>query len=265
MPFRQLSVELLIISAIGLVLGMLGPFGTYTIPLAFRLLYWTGFILVGYAIFRPVTHAASWLTQITVVPLWAAIILATAVAALPLAFLIGFAMNGMRVAGPLLGSDFAALYLQCAGIGIAIFLLMRLVFPRSSEDQPGHDVPDKWPQKQSEAQQMETAQPSQQAKLHNRLPPGFPDEIFALHIEDHYVRVHAAQRSEMLLMRFSDAIDEMDMIEGMQVHRSWWVAKAAVTGVKRQGRNVKLVLSNNMEIPVSRSHIARLKQSGWIS
>ena len=58
---KRISVEILVIAGIGLVLGLLGPFGTYPMPLALRLAYWIGFILIGYAIFRPITKIAGWL------------------------------------------------------------------------------------------------------------------------------------------------------------------------------------------------------------
>ncbi len=259
MLVQRISVELLVIAVVGLLLGLLGPFGTYAMPLALRLAYWIGFILIGYAIFRPVTRAAEWLTDITAIPLWVAIIMAAAIAALPLALLIGFAINGMRFERPMLSSGFPVLYMQCTGIGVAIFGLMRLVFPRQEIDQKHRDAT----ANQQAAADPATTSHIQITSLHNRLPAGFPD-ILALSIEDHYVRAHSFSGSEMLLMRLSDAITEMDGVEGMQVHRGWWVAKAAITGSRRRERNLKLLLSNSMEIPVSRSFAAKLKQTGWI-
>jgi hypothetical protein len=34
-------------------------------------------------------------------------------------------------------------------------------------------------------------------------------------------------------MRLSDAVAELEGIEGAQTHRSWWVAKMAVEGAQR--------------------------------
>ena len=98
----------------------------------------------------------------------------------------------------------------------------------------------------------------------DRLPAGFPTDILALSVEDHYVRVHTLGRSEMILMRLADAISEVSGLDGLQVHRSWWVAKDSIISAKRDGRNLRLVLSNGLEIPVSRSNVGKLKQTGWI-
>lgn len=257
---QRLSVELLVIAGIGLILGLLGPFGTYPMPLPLRLLYWVGFILVGYAIFRPITRAAGWLHEQSRIPLPVAIMMAVAVAALPLTILIGFAISGMQWGTYLTGSAFGLLYLQCAGVGVGIFLLMRLIFPADRRQMTREPAPVSGPVSSGTSVQPQSVS----TKLHDRLPPGFPPAILALGVEDHYVRVHTADRSEMLLMRLSDAIDEMDGIEGERTHRSWWVARDAVRTSRRDGRNLRLILHNGLEVPVSRTSVAKLKQLGWI-
>ncbi len=259
---RWVAVELLVMALIGLVFGFLGPFGTYAMPVAMRLAYWVGFIIVGYAIFRPVSISAGWLRESIGIPVWTAELMATAVAALPLTFLIGFAISGMRFDPDVLGDRFVLLYLQCAAIGFGIFLFMRLLFGAEeagehvSDDRLEPDQPKKEPVKQ-------TVKPVQ-TQLHDRLSPGFSSPIIALGVEDHYVRVHSAERSEMLLLRLSDAIRETKPLEGMQVHRSWWVSRDAIVTSKREGRNLRLSLSGGLEVPVSRAYVTKLKQTGWI-
>lgn len=83
-------------------------------------------------------------------------------------------------------------------------------------------------------------------------------------MEDHYVRVHTAMGSELVLMPLTQAIGYLDGVEGLQVHRSWWVAKAAVTGVVEDGRNLRLTLTGGLSAPVSRARISRLRAAGWI-
>ena len=173
-------------------------------PLPMRLLYWVGFILVGYAIFRPITHAAGWLHAQSRIPLPVAITMAVAVAALPLTILIGFAISGMRWGAYLSGPAFGLLYLQCAGVGVGIFLLMRLIFPADQRQTPRESAPVSGPANGAMPVQSQDVR----TKLLGRLPTGFPPAILALGVEDHYVRVHTADRSEMLLMRLSDAIAE---------------------------------------------------------
>lgn len=254
---RSIAVELFITAAIGLVMGFLGPFGTYMMPLGWRLAYWVVFIVIGYAVFRPISICAVWLQDAIAIPKWTAVLIGTAIAALPMTFLVGFAMAGMRFDPALMGHRFLALYLQCAAIGFGIYMLMQLIF-RTNQ---GADAPT---DNMSEAPEEAGPKPAVRTVLHGRLPIGFPDSILALSVEDHYVRVHANDQNEMLLMRMRDAIPETQPIEGMQVHRGWWVARHAIAKSRRDGRNLKIILTNGLEIPVSRSYAGALKQMGWI-
>ncbi len=66
------------------------------------------------------------------------------------------------------------------------------------------------------------------------------------------------------LMRLSDAIAELQGIEGAQVHRSWWVARTAIVEAVRGDGRATLTLKDGAEVPVSRTYARLLRQSGWI-
>ena len=89
-------------------------------------------------------------------------------------------------------------------------------------------------------------------------------ELYALSAEDHYVRVHTSKGDELVLMRFSDALLETGDVDGLQIHRSWWVAKAAITEVKSKGRSAEITLKNACKAPVSRNERKRIRELGWI-
>ena len=91
-------------------------------------------------------------------------------------------------------------------------------------------------------------------RLARRLEAGRRGEIWAISVRDHYVDVHTSLGKSSLLMRFSDAIDEVDCVEGAQVHRSHWVAWAGVEAVDRAGGKVILQLKTGQQIPVSRNN-----------
>ena len=52
--------------------------------------------------------------------------------------------------------------------------------------------------------------------------------IRAVQAEDHYLRLHTDRGSDLILMRLSDAVSELEGLEGARTHRSWWVAREAV-------------------------------------
>ena len=82
-------------------------------------------------------------------------------------------------------------------------------------------------------------------------------------MEDHYLKVLAADHNAMLLMSLSDAIALMPADSGLQVHRSWWVARHAVLRARRDGRNLTLVLRGDRIVPVSRANHAVIREAGW--
>lgn len=87
--------------------------------------------------------------------------------------------------------------------------------------------------------------------------------LYAVSAEDHYLRLYTSKGADLILMRLSDAIAELEGIEGAQTHRSWWVARDAVEGVKREGVKLTLLLKGGVEAPVSRPNIKPLRQAGW--
>jgi hypothetical protein len=90
-----------------------------------------------------------------------------------------------------------------------------------------------------------------------------PGEILALKVEDHYVRIYTAAGSSLMLMRLSDAMAEMDGVEGLRVHRSWWVSRRAVVDLQLDGRGGRLVLSNGLHVPIARSTLGHVRAAGW--
>ena len=88
-------------------------------------------------------------------------------------------------------------------------------------------------------------------------------KIRAVQAEDHYLRVHTDAGEALILMRLTDAVAELAGIEGARTHRSWWVARAAVTGARRSEGRVVLELACGLEVPVSRRLARSLREDGW--
>jgi hypothetical protein len=56
-------------------------------------------------------------------------------------------------------------------------------------------------------------------------------------MQDHYIDIRTDRGGTLLLMRLADAIAETNVVDGLQIHRSHWVAKNAVQGaVRKEGR-----------------------------
>jgi LytTr DNA-binding domain len=116
------------------------------------------------------------------------------------------------------------------------------------------------PSTQTHAAAPSAAPPKFLARLPVKLQGG---ELFAVEAEDHYLRLHTSLGQDLILMRLADAIAELEGLEGAQTHRSWWVAKAAVSDVERGDGRATLTLKDGAEVPVSRGFARQLRAAGW--
>jgi hypothetical protein len=89
-------------------------------------------------------------------------------------------------------------------------------------------------------------------------------ELWAVEAEDHYLRLHTSRGQDLILMRLADAVDELEGIEGAQVHRSWWVARDAIADARRGDGRAMLTLKDGSEVPVSRTYARVLRDRNWI-
>jgi hypothetical protein len=88
-------------------------------------------------------------------------------------------------------------------------------------------------------------------------------EVWAVEAEDHYLRLHTSKGQDLILMRLSDAIAELEGIEGSQTHRSWWVARDAIVEAQRGDGRAVLTLKDGAKVPVSRAYARLLRGDGW--
>ncbi len=106
--------------------------------------------------------------------------------------------------------------------------------------------------------------PPKPVRFLERLPPRLRGaDLHAIEAEDHYLRLHTSRGQDLILMRLGDAVDELEGLEGAQVHRSWWVAKSAVADVRRGDGRAVLTLKDGIEVPVSRTYARQLRAAGW--
>ena len=281
---RRIIIDLAVMSVIGVFLAIIGPFGSIAAPLPERLVTWLGFAWLGYACYRPMQTVVSWGERALALPRWGMLTATCLVATVPMTFAV-LAVNmlpsgewrwpGLEV---LVGTYFSVLV-----IGSAVTVLFNVVQGRPAEaspaaapmpvSQPAAPSPPPPPPPPAPVSEPATipappAPPPLAASaphpLLDQLPPELGSQIIALEMEDHYVRVHTMLGSALVLMRLRDAVALVGEIEGMQVHRSWWVARGAVEEVLREGRNVRLRLPRGIEAPVARAQVAPLRDARWI-
>lgn len=261
--WRKLVLDLAVMAGIGVVLAVIGPFGTFETGLPVRLAYWTSLAVAGYAFYRPIGWLIEHHGRKIDLPTWLLWTGACLIATVPMSLVVA-AVDRLPYGQPFPPFEVLAVnYGYVLVIGAIVTLLFFLFDSDRAAAAQAKAL--RLPELVSVSVPAPVSEPAPAVgRFLERLPPHLGTDLIALEMEDHYVRAHTVLGSELILMRLRDAIAELDGIEGLQVHRSWWVARHAVEDVRRDGRNLRLVLPGALEAPVARANVAVLKEQGWI-
>ena len=249
---RRLLLELWAMLLLASIVGFMGPFGTYDDEgLVSRIVHWWQLLMGAYVLIRPIIIALGQLAAKSDLPKQTVVFWGVVVASVPLAILWrNVGQDEFRELDGYAGLLPFSLFCALAVLGVtqwALYADRRLAGAPSSRPPP---LP--------EAEESAAPEPDTKPALAKRLSPNFVGDIIALQSEDHYVRVHGQQGSELILIRLRDAIAEMEGVDGWQVHRSWWVARRGVVSAAPSGRSWALTLENGNTALVARDMVERL-------
>ena len=231
---------------LGLLLGFAGPFASNPpLGLLVRLVFWAGMVVVGYgaALVAGKLIPATSITH----PGFRLVAVALASAA-PLTFIAAWIVPLLRPGHVYRPLQLPALF----GVVAAVQLVVVFILLRSPATAPAQPV---------EENGQAAAPKAFPRTLLSRVPSRLGDQILALEAEDHYLRVHTALGSDLILMRLSDAVNAFGSDLGLQVHRSWWVAHDAIREVIRVDQRSHIVLRNGLRVPVGRTYSAAVRSA----
>jgi hypothetical protein len=243
--WRNWARNLGIAAVVGVFLAFVGALNTGELPMAQRLIYWVPLMVVGGLFGQAMSMLVAKIPHARV-NLWVfGAILSVAIAA-PATFVV-WGYTSLVVGTWMPVRALPMLFWSVLVMSGAMTALMILV------DQPGR---------------VTHAPPAGAAPAPVRFAERLPGKlkgavIYAVSAEDHYLRLHTSKGSDLILMRLSDAIAELEGLEGAQTHRSWWVAKDAVESARRDGDKMVLTLKGGAEAPVSRPNVRPLREAGW--
>ncbi|AZS20280.1 MULTISPECIES: LytTR family DNA-binding domain-containing protein [unclassified Caulobacter] len=246
---REWTIDLSVAVVIGILLGLMGPFGSFfNDGPAVRIAYWVCSVTFGMALFGTLTRLGAAAARRLGLPDWAAlppvVLLGTALLGAPLRlFAIAF-WPGVIEAVPL-----AAWFGQC--LAISAPLVVGSYFLRVRQAGRGRVRP--------------AAVPSLTSAPSEATPSADASNVLYLKMEDHYVRIRTEHGSRLEMGPLARVTAMLATVEGLQTHRSWWVARRAIVGVQRDGRNLRLRLVDGETAPVSRASVAKLREAGWLA
>ncbi|SDG57319.1 LytTr DNA-binding domain-containing protein [Pelagibacterium luteolum] len=226
---------------VGLIAGITGPFSTFEyLPLAPRLLYWMLIVFGTYSAGqigasltqKLVPQRCPLIVRIAALGLGASIPVTSCVVAISWLF-----VPDLRVTGLSLGE----LFLYCLLISLALIAVLEgVVVPQMARRQN---------------QAAETPSAEKPPALLDRLPHAVRGQLSHLSMADHYVEVFTDKGRALVLMRLADAIAETEPVAGLQIHRSHWVAIAAIARLTRADGRPVIELTSGETLPVSRSYL----------
>ena len=192
-------------------------FGSGAMRLPVRFGYWLGLMIVGW-FWGAIVSQFFFGRILRPRHLWRRVIASSLVIAVPYSVVVGVATALLKGSHFRTIADMADLVVQVTLVS-AVMVVINVLVARMGPV---------------------TEASAQPAKFLDRLPPKLRGaEVWAVEAEDHYLRLHTSKGQDLILMRLSDALDELEGIEGAQVHRSWWVARDAITeaGARRRSRD----------------------------
>lgn len=233
-------------------LASVGPFGSYGLfSFGQRLLIWvplTGAAILCMSVLRAFVYGGLGLRDFHRGSLLIAA-LACALICPPVHALAHSAFSGSVVNGP----SWAELIMLVGSITLGVCSLRHSFQPAALLAQPVQEDPAPEPEP-----------PTPMPRLVARLEPQVQGDLLSMSVRNHYVDVQTTRGTGSVLMRFSDAISEVSPVDGAQIHRSHWVAWAAVAAVEKEDGKLFLRLHSGSRIPVSRNHRDKLEQRGLI-
>jgi len=230
---------LAVTSLVSLFFSLIGAFGTSQMPFLYRtfciMLYgWAG-CLIGVGCFRLISRFMGGSVWVRAVP--------SSLLMVPPMGLFVWTASSIQMGMPLPARALPSLTWQTLVMCVAMTFLAVAMGQR----------------------RRAVAAPPPAPKFLERIPMKLRgSELWAVEAEDHYLRLHTSKGQDLILMRLADAIDELDGVEGAQVHRSWWVARDAIADARRGDGRATLTLKDGSEVPVSRTYARVLRDRNWI-
>ena len=229
-------------AAVVIILTIAGPFGTLqSLNHAERLVYWSLHAVLTFftGVFVAVFVISS-LTKFGMKPQ-----IAKALGAISVGFPVSIIVWCLNQYGFSLDMGGLPQYLRllsyCLGISIAISLLYFLIKGDEEDENSKPHI------------QKETP-------FLSRLSAHLGKNLLHITSQDHYVEATTDRGSELILIRFSDAVMELQNFAGIQIHRSHWIADEAVEQVQRKNGNLFILTKEGKEFPVSRSNAKLVRE-----
>lgn len=241
------AAEFTLLIVIGIFLGVTGPYGTAAEPAISRYAFWLSVTVAGGSIGIGIEALLRrWIGR-----QWLLLIATAAAMTLPIAVIVLLAMVAVLGHHHEVPADMSpGLLFQVFIVGL--FVMGARALARRRERRIIRTI-------------VAPPLPEAEATFRGRLSAKRRmAKLLALEAYDHYVRIHTDAGTELISLRFSDAMAELAGAHGFRVHRSWWVSAQAIEAARWRRGSGELVLEGGLVVPISRSGAPQLRAAGWL-
>lgn len=242
-----------------LALGLMGPYGTWAaLPLAWRVLFWGAVLIMAIAVGIAIANAAV-RTGRALFPPRPFILLAAqgTMGALILGPIIWALCRRLPQADPALVPDLGKVMLAVLALWLCVAVLRGL--PGGRLQAPF--LLDRLPSPTGATRISPIAEQKCDAcpAFLTRAGLDLPGAVMRISADNHYLMIQTTQGRGRVMMRFRDALPDLEAEQGLRIHRSHWVAAGAVSHLVTEGRRHFVVLVDGARLPVSQSYLAPLQ------
>lgn len=259
---KRIATDMLIMVAIGLLLGYLGPFGSASALGAMNYAYWVIVCLIGFWVYRPIIYFGDHYLQKYLHRFGYRLVLSTLAASIVMSAIVPV----LTIVFFQYDQPWCGLFLNSLPKTLAIggaITVVSILEARLGEHKQQLQISEQLLAEQARAVNSHDPLASAEPLL-EQLPANKRGQLLAIETQDHYLKIYTDQGHHLVLMRLKDALTLLKDYPGLQIHRSWWVAEAAITGTQKADRKTWLVLTNDVQAPVSRTFAADVKKRGWM-
>ncbi len=250
---------------VSIVFTVVGPFGTgASMPFLRRLAFWLFLQVIAFSI-------ASFVIVLALAVLSRGgrhrlpiMMIGAIIAALPIGLAVEVLQAGFTGQSMSVGSTIEQIKISLLLSPLLCALTYLTMSPPASERQA--DEPMDW-RHESKPPAVSQPEPSSQSSAEeladppilSRLKPQHRGRLLRLAVQDHYTEVVTSRGKELVLLRFSDALNETAPVSGQRIHRSHWVADDHIAHLKRANGRLVAVTKAGEELPVSRPNEAKIR------
>lgn len=254
----------LALCAVGLILGLtsIGPSASEGLGTLNMMVFWAAHVIPALGLLATTQLFFGQIERVSSLPGIAQVLLSAVIASFlfaPIALIVDGFYAGQVAADSNEDAILVRLASEMSHFFVPLILIWTLINAPSLLQLERAGVQSQEPRSPPEQELERRIVKDAESEFWSRVPGRLGRQLVALSAELHYLRVHTSQGDTLILFPFGRAVDILQDQNGMQVHRSHWIALDQVDEVVTRDGRMMCQMIGGLTVPVSRSYRSALK------